>query len=520
MDLEASAVATRYVGEGRLQRLLCIAKHPSSERSLAESALKMAHMYAMQDGNVRRYAETYHVQQKDPQQQQQPHPGEDTITTSVVLPAVDPAWITQQGNQNRTARDVLLQRLSAAQAHLNKEAIRVAYLALAEHDQATGEVNDAFHSAARAADYCTNRQQTVAVSLQILQSCIHLQTYKTVADYTTKLAHTIVTTASSSAADAAVRYKVLVASGLERLAARDYAVAAQKFVDALYCVSSAQSTPSAGDNEGGSVVADSEVIGWNAVLAPDDVTLYAAFLSLAAAESREKLVDLVEHPEAFELVPRAYESLLLFAQRASYQQAWAILEESVFPVLQVDLYMSMHLAALKQKVREKALLQYWRAYQRVELSVLAAQMGPGILPAEKVEDILTELIRRPTNGFPSDTRIDLQSNSLVRFEIPPEEERLRQTQRKLTQVTNRVLDDTYSMIIRLACIEHNLNGTDTTARKRRGGRGGGVAHGGPSFADRGVILMDDSDGDDFAMNDDEMQLAEIDMDEMNPEDLH
>jgi hypothetical protein len=72
----------------------------------------------------------------------------------------DTAWVHDAEMNNRTGRDILTSRLQAAQAHLNKEAIRAAYLAMAEHDAMTGDLTEAFHSVLRAKDYCTSRQQT------------------------------------------------------------------------------------------------------------------------------------------------------------------------------------------------------------------------------------------------------------------------------------------------------------------------------------------------------------------------
>ena len=535
MDLETT-VAARYEGEARLQRLLWISMHAASgtnsgivdnngSPSLVDTALQLALDYAMQDGNVRRYKETIHLLQQQRQNQKQPaaHADGSAIhnNNSNHHYKLDTQWITEQTNQNLHAREVLLSRLASAQAHLNKEAIRVAYLALAQHDQLRGDVTEAFHSVLRAKDYCTSRPQTATVSLQILQLAIHLQNYKTVQEYAAKLSHVL---PSSSAG---IRYKVLVAAGLERLAARDYAVAAQKMMGALSCLGSDSSTSQAAgaaDASNNNNNNPDDSIGWNTVLAPDDVALYAAFLALATVDSSDKLVALTEHPEAFELAPQAFEAVLLFGQQASYRQAWTLLEESLFPALQLDLYMALHFDALRQKIREKSLLSHWRAYQRIELSVLCTQMGPGILPPDRAEEILTDLIQR--GSFPADTRLDLQEQALVRLEgASADQERLQKTKAKLAAVSAKVMDDAYSMVVRLACLEHDLSVADPNARRRGRGqnRGGGVFAGydAGGFAGRGFVL-NDSDGEDDVEPDD-ADMADVgiaETDEMNPEDLY
>lgn len=76
----------------------------------------------------------------------------------------DHEFIVQTEVRNRQSRDMLTGRLNTAQAHLNKEAIRTAYLALAEADVLRGDLTEAYHAALRAKDYCTNRAQTSQVS--------------------------------------------------------------------------------------------------------------------------------------------------------------------------------------------------------------------------------------------------------------------------------------------------------------------------------------------------------------------
>jgi hypothetical protein len=457
-DIESSIIS-RYQGEARLQRLLWVATEASPE--VRQAALPLAKDYAQQLGNIRRFQETCHLLQQN-----------------------DDAWVNHRMAQNRQDREILMQRLSVAQAHLNKEAIRVAYLALAEHDTQTGELREALYSAVRAKDYCTNRSHTAVVSLYVLQIALYQQNYKTVQDYSNKLQHIL------NQVETAVKYKVLIATGLERLAAHEYTLAANKFVEALYCAMEHNS------------VEGSEHLSWNDVLAPEDVALFAAFLSLAANTSRDSLIQLAEHPEALELIPIAREILLQFAQRANYKATWQLLEQHLFPALKLDLYLGLHFEALKQCIREKCLLQYWKSYDRVELSALAEHMGPGLVPPEQCTDLCVSLIRKRL--FPTDTRINLQDSVLVRV---PVESVMEKTQRRLNSATERTLDDTYAMMIRLACVEHNLVIVDPHGRKRRGGGWAGLA---PAV---GSVVFDEEKSD-------EEVEEPMEDDAMNPEDLY
>ena len=218
------------------------------------------------------------------------------------------------------------------------------------------------------------------------------------------------------------------------------------------------------------------------------------------------MVALAEHPEALELVPRLREALVLFGRRCDYRGAWAILEESVFEWLKYDLFMAPHLAALQTMIREKAVASYWKAYERVELSVMADELGPGLVPShEALRSLLVKLIR---SGTLQDSRIDLATNTIHRDAPVP---RNAQVQAKLEQLTRTTLDDTYCTLTRLACLEHDLVVSETGGGggAARGRRGGGRSRGGngPSFMED-TIMDEHEDGD--------MEMG----DGMNPEDLY
>lgn len=475
MDLE-TAVLSRYQGEARLQRLLWIA---SQSPAAYPEALSAARLIATQNGNLRRVKEILHLQLGQ------------SITSENTSADATNTWLLQQQETNRQARDVLHQRLQVAKAHLNKEAIRVAYLALADFDEKTGDLNEAFHSSLRAKDYCTNRNQTIHVSICILQRALYLQNYKTVQEYAHKLSHTSIASTNIST-DAPLSYKVAIAAGLERLAARDYAAAAQQFIEALYTAAPANTTNAShatdtsnnnnsarwetGEGTSSSAVGTvtaasassaTETFQWSAVLAPEDVALFAAFLAMAAVDSRKQLVALAEHPEALELVPLAREALLLASKRANFKQAWIVLDQSVFPLLRHDLYMALHLDQLRNMIREKFLMMHWSAFERIHLSVLQQHLGTGILPDPVQDWIVRLLTNRKPNRFPPDTRLDTFAGTLIRTKI---QSATASSVNKNRAWQSQMVNDTYCMIIRLACVENDLNVLDPQSRTniRRG----------------------------------------------------
>jgi hypothetical protein len=66
------------------------------------------------------------------------------------------------------------------------------------------------------------------------------------------------------------------------------------------------------------------------MLAPDDIALYAAVLTLTVEDNRSTALQLSEHPEALERAPVVRDVLQQFCKRCNYQQAWQLLEERVW----------------------------------------------------------------------------------------------------------------------------------------------------------------------------------------------
>lgn len=462
MDLDA--ITSRYYGEAKLQRLLFLATHGSA---LAPVAAQLAQAHIVRAGNLVRYKE---------------------LVAANAL-SMDPVWVQHTESSNRQNRDILCQRLSAAQSHLHKDSIRTAYLALAEHDTKVGDVTEAYHSLMRAKDYCTTRQQTATVSLHILEISIALKNFASVREYVSKLEHTI-SGESSSMPD--VTTKLNIASGLEALSRSDYSRAASQFAAASKLATEA----------------------WGTVLSNEDVAMYAGLLTLATS-SRGEMVALAEHPEALELVPALREGLVLFGRRGNYKQSWHVCE-SVFEVLTNDMHMVPHLTSLQQLIRQKTLLQYWKPYRRVSFANMAEDLGPGLVPSQ--DFLISHMVEAIASGAAPSTRIDLQSYTLVREESDAEEAKLEQTQAKVAQLTTDLLTDTYCAIVRLACIEHELVVSDASAPRRSKRRGTG-RHAGPEFVDwRGG---DDDSSDEFVDDDVMEDTAMMDIgDEMNPEDLY
>lgn len=616
IDLETNVV-NRYTGEARMQRLMWIAtrttniainQSPDSNQEeylLQRLAYEAAAQFAIQQQNAARYKDIFHQYNEKNVLKSPPRRHEDASTTEIsgssesrdLLDVFDAHWYNDTFANNRQNRDILQSRLQASQAHLNKEAIRVAYLAIAEFATRTGDMSEAFHAVLRAKDFCTTRQQTTTVTLQILMYSTLLRNFQVVRDYVPRLEHTVVTATPSSAAStvavntgsgaldpalcSTVRICVWIASGLAKLSSCDYKGAAECFRSIslsgqnngsknVSSPSSVYSPESTGGNDLPSATLLSHASWDTNVLAPEDVAMYAAFLTLAVEDNRSVVMNLAEDPEALELVPQMKEVLVQFTRLAQYKVAFTILEKAYVPLLRHDLYMSQHVDSLTQLIRNRAILMYWKPYQKIELETMAFELGSSIVrpPSSLIKmpwmmhslDInhenrytegsgsaqllqsLLHLIANNRSSLGHETRIDLQTNSLVRDAILPEDERLMRTTRKLQATSSRVLNDSYGMMVRMACQSNNIRVLDPADKRRRGYDNNAL------FSDweRNVgrrqqlnVSSDDDDDDldigdrgasDEIENDDELeeheqveddaQMMDATNDGMNPEDLY
>jgi 26S proteasome subunit RPN7 len=641
-------ITQRYAGEARIQRLLWVAlQEPSSPHRnngpQPPPPPPLAHQVAawvacletiQQHGNIVRYKELY--QHYHARFNLTPNHGSTDASSSSssqhppgILPPYDANWIHEAEARNRQEREMLMGRMHAAQAHLNKEAIRIAYTALSYFQVRMGEYHDALANAFKAKDYCTSRSQTASNSLQILVVSLYLRNFQTVAEFAPRLENTVsalssnttatatssaetsTTMAAASSATAAaasnsasasaatsalgvlIRNKVWMASGLERLSAGDYRSAAAKFRSVAMQPpsqtdsSSSESSPQLMDGStaasttiSGSISAmfqgsfkDSALDDWDCtVLAPDDVALYAAILTMATETHRSTAaLTLTQlHPESLERVPILMEILSCFYHRAEYRRAWELLETHVWPLLENDIYFGhvvsdmdvvkrvgnmrtgkavTHLTVVQEAIRQKAMGLYWTAYHNCPLSSMAAALGPGIAGpdgAPYLRDTILSLLanrRRPTTDpadrylFPMDTRFDATTNTLVRTVPTASDEQdacLRATHRHFDETSTRVLNDTYSLVVRLACMETNLIVTgDKTFRsmasnlQRTHGRSSQVA-------DHNVVAQVEAnpppdyyydedeigDDDDDLYLDDDRVMGDANINEMNPEDMY
>jgi hypothetical protein len=382
---------SHYTSETRLQRLAFIAQQ-TTDATLQQTANRMLEHDVKQAGNLVRY--------------KQLHPQEDDH------------WIQTTTANNEASLQVLEARLSAAQANLNKDAIRTAFLNLADFSLKTGQVRDALKYTLRARDYCTSRQQTGLICWNVIELALNLSNYNQVRDYVTKAEHAV-----SSSGDADFPRKLKVAAALALLGEGHYKEAALKLQ---------------------LVKVPPQAHGSSSFCSPEDVALYSALLGLATMDRTHLSYYLEQQAAMLELVPALKEAIRHYI-RAEYKPCLQIITS--LP-LQFDMYLARHADKLVQLVRNRAHVDYLQPYQKVHLSHMARTFGedPALLQ--------TSLAQLIGNGDIPCARINCQTNTLERHVQAAEASRLYKTQARVQRLQEVVLNDAYASIVRLAVLEH------------------------------------------------------------------
>lgn len=148
-DLETYTGRYPVDSESRLQRLLFIAEK-TQDPELSKQAYQLAAKHMKGSQNVRAYRLAFGSGSKG----------------GVVY---DADWVQETEITSHTSMEMLEGRLSAAQAHLQKEAIRTAHLAIGEFCKQRGDLQQALRAVMRSRDYCTNRNQTAHVCLLVIE---------------------------------------------------------------------------------------------------------------------------------------------------------------------------------------------------------------------------------------------------------------------------------------------------------------------------------------------------------------
>ena len=363
----------------------------------------------------------------------------------------DATFATTTDHTSQLHLQTLEARLSQAQSRLAKDAIRTAYLALAEHYRLRGDLRESLRKLLRSRDFCTHTRQSGTVCLLVIELGVDMRNFALVKDYVAKAEHT----ADLLHTDPLFAAKLRAAGGLALLAESRYAEAARKFATVHSDLTTQFST----------------------VLSAEDIALYGALLGMAALD-RSELQDLILDSATFkgrlELIPHMREALRHYV-RAEYGPALSLLADHVRPLLQLDLHLRPHADTLLHRIRDRCIVQYLAPYSKVSLVTMAEGFA---VPPTEMERIVSSLVKRGQIRGGTGAKIHASDQTLV-VETCARYRRRRkvETREKIAKLGRTFVDETESLVLRLSCVENGL-----VVSEGRSGRGGGLGGGGGLWA--------------------------------------
>ncbi|GJP59065.1 hypothetical protein CLOP_g7143 [Closterium sp. NIES-67] len=267
---------------------------------------------------------------------------------------LDQEWVDAVERRAAQKQEKLEMELNGYKTNLIKESIRMGYNDLGDFFYSRGDLQQAFRCYVRTRDYCITSKHTIAMCLNVIVASVELGHFVNVSNYVQK--------AERGMTDPIVLAKLRSAAGLASLEGRKYKAAARKFVGASFDMGSSYSE----------------------VIAPQDVAVYGGLCALASfdrAELKSKLIDSVNFRNFLELVPEVRE--LIYDFYASRYASCLKYLDKLRPVLELDLHLHDHVAALYQQIRQRALIQYTTPFISVDLRTMASAFNTNVAALEK-----------------------------------------------------------------------------------------------------------------------------------------
>ncbi|TGZ85669.1 PCI-domain-containing protein [Ascodesmis nigricans] len=359
-----------YSGRTRIDRLLFIGHHSVA---FAPEALKLAIKALKETVDVRRY-------QIAVEQLQRLAPDDPDAV-------LDEEWMEITTRKTAKESEKIEQALKSYKGNLIKESIRMGHEDQGNHFYACGDLIGAHKAYGKMRDFCTAPKHIVDMSLALIKVSIEQNNFPAVNSHVAKI-RTLTRTAEE---EEQMKPRLCAAMGLFHLANGAYRESARSFLE----------TPA------------SLGATYNDVISSNDVAVYGALCSLASMSRKElksEVLDNSEFRNFLELEPHMRKAISYFYS-AKYSECLKILEEWKNDYL-LDIHLHKHIDALYERVRTKAIVQYFIPFSCVTLKGMAEAFNT---PEEKLAKELVGLIE---NGKLM-ARVDTKNGLLVAKSTDP-----------------------------------------------------------------------------------------------------
>lgn len=410
-DFSLETFISPYTGHAKIRRLLFIASVTS--RELQVSALKMALEELQNTFNTCLYRETLDKLKE--------------LNASVEVDFL----IDRKEKEAKQTLERLEQDLAVAKANLIKESIRMGNNELGDFFYDRGELSPAMKYYLRSRDYCTSSRHTILMCLNVIKVSLELGNYAHVISYVSKAEQT------PELKDKAMIAKLKASAGLAYMNTESYKSAARKFVETTFDLGNTYSN----------------------VISAQDVAIYGGLCALAKfdrEELRKKVIENVEFKNFLELVPNVRELIHDFYQ-SRYASSLTYLEH-LKPDLELDIHLHDKYEGLYERIRNRALIQYFSPFTSVSLPKMALAFNTDVLSLER------ELSRLIMDGR-IQARIDSQNKILHARHT----DQRSSTYKQVLAIGAQWQEDTKALVLRT-----NLLRNDFVVRASRSHHGGGT----------------------------------------------
>uniref|UniRef100_A0A6B2L483 PCI domain-containing protein n=1 Tax=Arcella intermedia TaxID=1963864 RepID=A0A6B2L483_9EUKA len=350
----------------------------------------------------------------------------------------DSAWADGIDKKAQVTHDELEALLNTYRQNLIRKKIRTGYNDLGAFHYDRGDFNASLRSYIRTQDYCAS-EHMIEMCMHVIKVSIAMNNFVHVLTYVAKAEST-----PGIATNKVVEAQLKVTAGLAHIENRKYKAAAKKFIETSF--------------ELGNKFAE--------VISPQDVAIYGSVCALAEFDRRELKAEVLDNSQFqnyLELVPELGQCLNDF-YNSKYAECLAYLEKLKNDLL-LDIHLYDHIQSLYEKVRTKALVQYFSPYTSVDLNKMASAFQVTYPDLEK------ELSKLIVDGTIS-ARIDSHNKRLYSREVDDR----RETFNKAIQLGEDFQTDTRAMLIRVSLIRNNMLVKPQKGEERRGGPGSGAGH--------------------------------------------
>mmetsp|Transcript_24894 Transcript_24894/g.27705 ORF Transcript_24894/g.27705 Transcript_24894/m.27705 type:complete len:442 (+) Transcript_24894:38-1363(+) len=331
---------------------------------------------------------------------------------------IDASWADAVDKKAAQQMDRLEHDLEAAKASLIKESIRVGNIELGNFFYERGDLQSSLRCYVRARDYCTSAAHIIEMCMHVIRVSIELGNFSHVHNYVSKAEQT------ADDKDVVTAAKLKVCSGLANLENRKYKQAAKKFID----------TPA--------VLADT----FTEVIVPRDVAVYGGLCGLATfsrEEIKRLILDNTKFKAFWELIPSLYKLIEDFynSRYASFLSKLEVFQKDT----QLDIHLHDHIKSLYEKIRSKALVQYFSPFTSVDMEKMAASFKTSV-------DALTQELAQLIQDGEIAARIDSHNKRLYARTM---DERT-QTFEKAISLGDGFVSKSHSLLLRVNLVRNEF----------------------------------------------------------------